>query len=160
MSADSTAILKTVADKKIRHIQLWFTDILGRLKSFEISDSELERALESGVGFDGSSIEGMARIEESDVVAMPDAATFQILPWTPAESPVARIICDVLDPFRHPHPGDPRFILKKMLKKAAALGYVYSVGPEMEYFYFKSEAAPEFLDAGGYFDLTSPGRGA
>ncbi|MCX6349463.1 MAG: glutamine synthetase family protein, partial [Candidatus Aureabacteria bacterium] len=121
--------------------------------------SELERALDSGVGFDGSSIEGMARIEESDVVAMPDAATFQILPWTPAESPVARIICDVLDPFRHPHPGDPRFILKKMLKKAAALGYVYSVGPEMEYFYFKSEAAPESLDAGGYFDLTPPDRG-
>ncbi len=152
-------ILATVKEKKIRHIQLWFTDILGRLKSSEISETELEGALECGVGFDGSSIEGMARIEESDVVAMPDPATFQILPWTSPEYPVARIICDILDPDRRSHPGDPRQVLKRMLKKAASQGYVYSVGPEMEYFYFKSEAGPEGLDAGGYFDLTPPDRG-
>ena len=152
-------ILATVKERRIRHIQLWFTDILGRLKSSEISESELPGALESGVGFDGSSIEGMARIEESDVVAMPDPETFQVLPWTPEEYPVARLICDVLDPDRRPHPGDPRQVLKRMLKKAAALGYVYSVGPEMEYFYFKSESAPEILDAGGYFDLIPPDRG-
>ena len=159
MHEQKKEILAIVKEKNIPHIQLWFTDILGRLKSSEISDSELAGALESGVGFDGSSIEGFARIEESDVVARPDPATFQILPWTPPDRPVARIICDVLDPYGAPLPGDPRQILKKMLKKAARAGFVYSVGPEMEYFYFKSAAAPEILDSGGYFDLTPPDLG-
>ena len=114
MSTDKSTITKIVKERKIKQIQLWFTDILGRLKSVEISDSELDNALEAGVGFDGSSIEGFARIEESDVVALPDPETFQILPWTPEEMPVARIICDVLDPYRNPHPGDPRNVLKKL----------------------------------------------
>ncbi len=159
MSERGSEVLKTVRERSIRHIQLWFTDILGRLKSSEISETELEGALESGVGFDGSSIEGFARIEESDVVAMPDPATFRVLPWTEPDYPVARMICDILDPDRRPHPGDPRQVLKRLVKKAAGRGYVYSVGPEMEYFYFRSESAPEALDAGGYFDLTPPDRG-
>lgn len=159
MSIDKASIIKIIKEKKIKQIQLWFTDILGCLKSIEISESEIKDALEDGVGFDGSSIEGFARIEESDVVAMPDPETFQILPWTPEESPVARIICDVLGPYRKPHPGDPRYVLKKMLEKAAGLGFVFNVGPEMEYFYFKSEQHPELLDTGGYFDLTPPNLG-
>ncbi|HOO76735.1 MAG TPA: glutamine synthetase family protein [bacterium] len=152
-------ILKQVEDLHIQHIQLWFTDILGRLKSMEISDGELEAALEEGVGFDGSSIEGFARIEESDVMAQLDPATFQILPWTPSEGPVARIICDIEDPYGNPHPGDPRQILKKMMAKAAEQGYLYSVGPEMEFFYFKDDTGPAILDAGGYFDLIPPDLG-
>ena len=108
MDAVKKKILEAVKEKKIRHIQLWFTDILGRLKSMEISDSELEGALHDGIGFDGSSIEGFARIEESDVMAMPDPATFQILPWENPEGPVARLICDVRDPYGNPYPGDPR----------------------------------------------------
>ncbi len=152
-------ILETVKERKIRHIQLWFTDILGRLKSMEISDSELKGALEEGIGFDGSSIEGFARIEESDVMAMPDPATFQILPWTPLEGPVARLICDIQDPYGNPYPGDPRYVLKKALKKAADLGYVFRVGPEMEFFYFKDDKGPECIDQSGYFDLTPPDLG-
>jgi len=159
MSTDKSTITKIVKERKIKQIQLWFTDILGRLKSVEISDSELDNALEAGVGFDGSSIEGFARIEESDVVALPDPETFQILPWTPEEMPVARIICDVLDPYRNPHPGDPRNVLKKLVGKAAQMGFICSVGPEMEYFYFKSDRTPELLDTGGYFDLTPPDLG-
>ena len=157
--SDINGILKTVKERKIRHIQLWFTDILGRLKSMEISDSELKGALEEGIGFDGSSIEGFARIEESDVMAMPDPETFRILPWTPLEGPVARLICDVQDPYGNPYPGDPRFVLKKILKKASDLGYVFHVGPEMEFFYFKTDRSPECLDLSGYFDLTPPDLG-
>ncbi|MDP8236246.1 MAG: glutamine synthetase family protein [Candidatus Erginobacter occultus] len=152
-------ILETVKERKIRHIQLWFTDILGRLKSMEISASELKGALEEGIGFDGSSIEGFARIEESDVMAMPDPATFRILPWTPLEGQVARLICDIQDPYGNPYPGDPRYVLKKALKKAADLGYAFRVGPEMEFFYFKNDRAPECLDQSGYFDLTPPDLG-
>ncbi len=152
-------ILSAVKERKIRHIQLWFTDILGRLKSMEISDSELAGALAEGVGFDGSSIEGFARIEESDVMAMPDPGTFQVLPWIPEEGPVARLICDIQDPYGNPYPGDPRHVLKKALEKSAGLGYDFHVGPEMEFFYFKSDRAPECLDLSGYFDLTPPDLG-
>ncbi len=157
--SEMKSILETVKERKIRHIQLWFTDILGRLKSMEISDSELKGALEEGIGFDGSSIEGFARIEESDVMAMPDPDTFQILPWTPLEGPVARLICDIQDPYGNPYPGDPRYVLKKTLKKAADLGYVFRVGPEMEFFYFKDDTGPECIDQSGYFDLTPPDLG-
>ena len=159
MSEKMEKVLKTVKEMNIKHIQIWFTDILGRLKSMEISDSELAGGLESGVGFDGSSVEGFARIEESDVIAMPDPDTFQILPWTSPESPVARIICDIQDPFGKPLPADSRNILKKMVKKVEKMGFTYSVGPEMEFFYFKSDRDPELLDRGGYFDLTPPDFG-
>lgn len=159
MEADKKKILETVKEKGIRHIQLWFTDILGRLKSMEISDSELEGALEDGIGFDGSSIEGFARIEESDVTAMPDVSTFQILPWIPPEGPVARLICDIQEPYGDPYPGDPRYVLKRAVKKAGEMGYTFNVGPEMEFFYFKSDREPELMDLSGYFDLMPPDLG-
>ncbi|HEX9897006.1 MAG TPA: glutamine synthetase family protein [Dehalococcoidales bacterium] len=148
-------VLKMAKENDVKFIRLWFTDILGMLKSFAITVEELEGALEEGMGFDGSSIEGFARIDESDMVAMPDPDTFQILPWRPREHhAVARMFCDVLKPGGEPFDGDPRYVLKKNLKKAADLGYTYYVGPELEYFYFRDSKGTEFLDAGGYFDLT------
>ena len=148
-------VLKTAKENDVKFIRLWFTDILGMLKSFAITVEELEGALEEGMGFDGSSIEGFARIDESDMVAKPDPDTFQILPWRPREhNAVARMFCDVLKPGGEPFDGDPRYVLKKNLKKAAELGYTYYVGPELEFFYFKDSKTTEILDAGGYFDLT------
>ncbi|MCJ7808568.1 MAG: glutamine synthetase family protein, partial [Dehalococcoidia bacterium] len=119
-----------------------------------ITVEELERVLDRGIGFDGSSIEGFARIDESDMVAMPDPATFCMLPWRPAEHTVARMFCDILKPGGEPFEGDPRYILKMNLKRAADLGYTFYVGPELEFFYFKDAVSPEPLDQGGYFDLT------
>jgi glutamine synthetase len=130
--------------------------VLGFLKSFAITVEELEKALDEGMGFDGSSIQGYARIDESDMIAKPDPATFAILPWRPMESAgVARMVCDVYEPDGTPYEGDPRWALKRNLKKAADLGYTFYVGPELEYFYFEnSNGSPKTLDAGGYFDLT------
>lgn len=148
-------VLKTAKDNSVKFIRLWFTDILGFLKSFAITIDELETAVEDGMGFDGSSIEGYARIDESDMVAMPDLETFQILPWrSDDESKVARMFCDVQKPTGEPFDCDPRYVLKRALKRASDMGYDYYVGPELEYFYFESGDNPEPLDAGGYFDLT------
>jgi glutamine synthetase len=147
-------VLKTAKEHDVKFIRLWFTDILGLLKSFAITVQELETALEVGMGFDGSSIQGFARIDESDMVALPDPETFQLLPWRPTEHhAVARMFCDVLRPGGAPFEGDPRYVLKRNLERAAAKGYTYYVGPELEYFYFKDSKGTEFLDAGGYFDL-------
>jgi len=147
-------ILKIVKEKNVRFIRLWFTDVLGFLKGFAISPSELEGALEEGMGFDGSSIEGFARIEESDMIARPDPDTFAILPWRAGEEySVARMFCDIYEPSGKPFEGDPRFVLKKNLAKAKELGFTYNVGPELEYFYFKDSQKPQPLDNGGYFDL-------
>ncbi len=153
---DKEYILKTAKENKVRFIRMWFTDILGFLKSFAITASELEKALDEGMGFDGSSIQGFARIDESDMIAMPDVSTFQLLPWrSKGETAVARIFCDVVQPNGKPYDGDPRYVLKRTLKKAADMGYTYYVGPELEYFYFRSsKGVPEPLDEGGYFDLT------
>ncbi|MDZ7838668.1 MAG: glutamine synthetase family protein [Actinomycetota bacterium] len=149
-------VLKKARDNGIKFIRLWFTDVQGFLKSFAITVEELEGALEEGMGFDGSSIEGFSRIEESDVIAMPDPNTFQILPWSPEEHGVARMFCDILNPDGTHFDGDPRWVLKRTLKKAKDLGYTFYVGPELEFFYFKSdEGLPEVLDKGGYFDLTT-----
>ncbi|MGB2755407.1 MAG: type I glutamate--ammonia ligase [Phycisphaerae bacterium] len=148
------AVLKRTRDEKVRFIRLWFTDLLGNLKSFTITVDELERALEEGMGFDGSSIHGFARIDESDMIAKPDPATFVILPWRPEEAPVARMFCDVLTPDGKPYVGCPRNALKRAVARAAAHGYTMNVGPEAEYFYFKSSDSTETLDSGGYFDLT------
>jgi glutamine synthetase len=149
-------ILKMAKEHDVKFIWMWFTDILGILKSFAITVEELEGALEEGMGFDGSSIEGFARIDESDMVAMPDPDTWQLLPWTPPEHrATARMFCDVLMPGGQPFEGDPRYVLKRNLKRAADLGYTYYVGPELEYFYFKDVNGTEFLDQGGYFDLTT-----
>jgi len=148
-------VLKMVKEHDVKFIRLWFTDILGMLKSFAITVGELEGALENGMGFDGSSIEGFARIDESDMVALPDPDTFQLLPWRPREhSSVARMFCDVLKPGGEHFEGDPRYVLKKNLKRAADMGYTFYVGPELEYFYFKDTNGTEALDQGGYFDMT------
>ena len=149
-------VLRRAEEENVRFVRLWFTDVLGALKSFAITVEELGNAFEDGMGFDGSSIEGFARIEESDMIAMPDPATFQILPWRPREEDsVARMFCDILEPDGSHYVGDPRWALKRNLKKAADLGYTFYVGPELEYFYFK-DSTPSLgtLDVGGYFDLT------
>ena len=149
------AVLKTVRDKNIKFIRFWFTDILGFLKSFAISPAELELAFSEGMGFDGSSIQGFCRIDESDMVAMPDPSTFAILPWRPEEGGVARMFCDIKHPDGSPYEGDPRYVLKRQIEKAAKMGFdSYYVGPELEYFYFKNSEGTEILDRGGYFDLT------
>ena len=147
-------VLQNCKEHDIKFIRLWFTDILGSLKSFAITVGELEQALEEGMGFDGSSIEGFARIDESDMVAMPDATTFQALPWRPQERGVARMFCDILHPDGTAFEGDPRYVLKRNLKRAADLGFTFYVGPELEFFYFRNAEGTEVLDAGGYFDLT------
>ena len=152
---DREAVLKTVKDEKIKFIRIWFTDILGFLKSFAITEDELENALDEGMGFDGSSIEGFARIDESDMIAMPDPSTFVVLPWRHGDDAgVARMFCDVVEPSGKAYVGDPRFALKRVLKKAADMGYTAYMGPELEFFYFKDSKGVETLDAGGYFDLT------
>ena len=145
-------VLKIVKDRDVSFIQIWFTDVLGMLKGFAITPSELEGALAEGMGFDGSSIEGFARIEESDMVAMPDPATFEFLPWRPKERPVARMFCDILEPDGSPYEGDPRYVFKRVLAKAAEQGYTFYTGPELEYFYFENNEAPKIIDRGGYFD--------
>jgi len=145
-------VLKMVHDNGVEIIDLWFTDVLGRLKSFAITKHELEGALSEGVGFDGSSVEGFARIYESDVMAMPDPKTFRLLPWKDDGRVVGRIVCDVLNPDGTPYAGDPRYALRKMSVKLEKMGFTMNVGPELEYFYFKSSGAPEVLDVAGYFD--------
>jgi glutamine synthetase len=147
-------VLKIAREHGVKFIRLWFSDILGMLKSFAITVEELPRALEEGMGFDGSSIEGFARIDESDMIALPDPDTFQLLPWRPQERHgVARMFCDILKPGGEPFDGDPRLALKRNLKRAAELGYIYYVGPELEYFYFKDSQGTVPLDVGGYFDM-------
>jgi len=147
-------VIKIVKEQKVRYIRLWFTDVLGFLKGFTITVDELPRALGDGMGFDGSSIEGFARIEESDMIAQPDPTTFAILPWESKEQPVARMFCDIYMPDAKPFVGDPRYILKKNLERAKKMGFTYCVGPELEYFYFNNPKNTIVLDKGGYFDLT------
>ncbi len=149
-------ILKIVREQDVKFIRLWFTDVLGRVKSFAITNNELEEALRNGMGFDGSSITGYQDIEESDMIAMPDVDTFRVLCWRPEEKKVARMICDILTPERTPYEGDPRFILKKALRRAEEMGFDrFMIGPELEFFYFKNDRGTEVLDRGGYFDLTT-----
>ncbi|MFC1658562.1 glutamine synthetase family protein [Candidatus Omnitrophota bacterium] len=149
-------VLKIVKDQDVKFIRLWFTDILGQVKSFAITDAELENALDNGMGFDGSSITGYQDIEESDMIAMPDPDTFTLLPWRPSEKAVARMICDVLNPDKNPYEGDPRYVLKRALERAKKMGFDhYYLGPELEYFYFKNDESTQILDKGGYFDLTT-----
>jgi len=149
-------VLKQSKEHNVKFVRLWFTDVLGFLKSFAVTVNELETSMVDGQGFDGSSIQGFARIDESDMVAMPDPDTFAILPWRTRETgAVARMFCDILEPDGSPHAGDPRYVLKRALQRAADAGFTYYVGPELEYFYFSdSNGKPKVLDHGGYFDLT------
>ena len=151
---DKEYVLRLAKEHDVRFIRLWFTDILGFLKSFAITIDELEKALEEGMGFDGSAIEGFARIDESDMLAIPDPNTFCLLPWRPKENAVARMFCEVTYPGGKLFEGDPRQVLKRNLAIAAKSGYTFYVGPELEFFVFKSSESPVPIDGGGYFDLT------
>ncbi|MGZ7115574.1 MAG: glutamine synthetase family protein [Halobacteriota archaeon] len=151
---DKEYVLHRVEEQGIKFIRLWFTDILGSLKNFAITSEELEGALNEGMGFDGSSIEGYQTIEESDMIAKPDPSTFAVLPWRPKEKGVARIICDILEPSGRPYEGDPRYVLKRNLERAEKKGFTFNIGPELEYFYFANNRCSDIIDTGGYFDLT------
>ncbi len=148
--------MSAAKDHGVKFIRLWFTDILGFLKSVAIPVEQLEAALDEGIGFDGSSVEGFARIDESDMIALPDPSTFQVLPFRPREhGTVARMFCDIVEPNGKPYEGDPRWVLKKNLKRASDMGFTFYVSPELEYFYFENSEQPlKGLDEGGYFDLT------
>jgi len=153
-------------DNDVRFVRLWFTDLLGQLKSFSINALELEDAFEGGMGFDGSSISGFNPIEESDMIAMPDPTTMALVPWRPEqERRVARMFCDIRVPGGDPYEGDPRWIMRRALERAKGMGFeTYNIGPELEYFYFRSAkpegGVPEILDEGGYFDLTTLDAGS
>ena len=152
---DKKDVMELIKAHDVMFVKLWFTDVLGQLKSFTIHVDELEVAFEEGMGFDGSSIQGFARIDESDMVAIPDPTTFIILPWRPKEKTVARMFCDIYEPDGSPYKGDPRYVLKKALEKMQEMGFTnFFVGPELEFFYFKSPNNPEILDQGGYFDYS------
>jgi glutamine synthetase len=146
-------VKQKIREYDVKFVKLWFTDILGFLKSFSIPVEELDKAMDEGIGFDGSSIKGFTRIDESDMVAIADPTTFTILPWRPREKSVGRMYCDIVTPDGMPYTGDPRQVLKRNLKKAADMGYTMQVGPEAEFFYFRSPEDPTPLDRGGYFDL-------
>jgi glutamine synthetase len=150
-------IVERVAKEDIKFVLLWFTDIEGHLKSFAITPSELEGALDDGMGFDGSSISGFNAIEESDMIAIPDPETFQMMPWRSGESKVARMICDVVTPEGEPYEGDPRHVLRRALGRMRELGFdTFNVGPELEYFLFEDNGSdPQALDEGGYFSMTT-----
>ncbi len=154
-------VFETVNEQGVKFVGLWFTDILGRLKCVTISVSELEAAFDEGMGFDGSSIKGFARIDESDMLAKPDPATFKIVPWRAKDDAVARMFCDILEPDGTPYKGDPRYVLKRNLAKLKEeYGYTFYIGPELEYFYFKGDRKPEIMDEGGYFDLMTLDAGS
>ncbi|HOP63960.1 MAG TPA: glutamine synthetase family protein [Spirochaetota bacterium] len=154
MEKDKEYILKFAHENKIKFIRLWFTDILGFLKSFAITIEELDDAINEGVRFDGSTLQGYIRSDEEEMFAVPDVSTFQMLPWRPQEDSVARMFCDIYRRDMKPFEGDSRYILKKNLQKASAKGLTYYTGPEIEFFFFKNSERPEILDQGGYFDLT------
>jgi glutamine synthetase len=149
-------VLKRIDDEGIEFILLWFTDIEGHLKSFAVTPSEIEDALDDGMGFDGSSITGFNAIEESDMVAIPDPDTYQLMPWREGETKVGRMICDIVTPDGNPYEGDPRYVLRRALDRMQSMGFdTFNVGPELEYFLFKDNAGTETLDEGGYFAMTT-----
>ncbi len=151
-------VLRTVEERGVRLIRLWFTDVLGQLKSFAISPAELEAAFDEGMHFDGSAINGFSRVQESDVLALPDAGTFEMLPWVATDDAAASMFCDVVNLDGTPFDGDPRHVLKRNLERARDRGFSFYVAPEMEFFYFADgdpSRPPQPLDSGGYFDLTT-----
>ncbi|HEU4942382.1 MAG TPA: glutamine synthetase family protein [Gaiellaceae bacterium] len=153
---DRHKVLKRIQDEGVEFLLLWFTDLEGHLKSFAVTPAEMEEALDDGMGFDGSSITGFNAIEESDMVAIPDPATFQLMPWREGETKVARMICDVVTPDGEPYDGDPRYVLRRALDRMKEMGFdTFNVGPELEYFLFKDAKGTETLDEGGYFAMTT-----
>src|SRR2546430_11588670 len=145
-----------IREEGVEFVLLWFTDIEGHLKSFAITPGEAGNALDDGMGFDGSSITGFNAIEESDMVAIPDPDTFQLMPWKEGETKVARMICDIVTPDGKPYEGDPRYVLRRALDRMSSLGFdTFNVGPELEYFLFKDDQGTETLDEGGYFAMTT-----
>ena len=149
-------VLKRIDDEGVEFVLLWFTDIEGHLKSFAVTPSEIEDALDDGMGFDGSSITGFNAIEESDMVAIPDPNTYQLMPWREGETKVGRMICDIVTPDGKPYEGDPRYVLRRALERMEAMGFdTFNVGPELEYFLFKDDHGTETLDEGGYFAMTT-----
>ena len=154
-AAEREYVLRSARDFDVKFVRLWFTDILGNLKGFAITVDDLEDALELGVGFDGAAIDGYTTDEESDLRAFPDPTTFTLLPWRPRQNAVARIFCDIRTPRGEPFIGDPRQVLKRNLERLASLGYIYYVGPELEYFYLKDAESLEPLDTYGYYDQLS-----
>jgi glutamine synthetase len=149
-------VLKRIQDEGVEFLLLWFTDLEGHLKSFAVTPAEIEEALNDGMGFDGSSITGFNAIEESDMVAIPDPATFQLMPWREGETKVARMICDVVTPDGKPYEGDPRYVLRRALERMKEMGFeTFNVGPELEYFLFRDDKGTETLDEGGYFAMTT-----
>lgn len=155
MNPEQDFVLKTVESRDVHFIRLWFTDALGHMKSMAVVPGELAVAFSDGMGFDGSCIEGFMPSQESDILAFPDAATFQVLPWRPASNAVARMFCNLKTPDGMPFEGDPRNVLQRMVKKAERMGFELNVGPELEFFYFQNQESTVPLDNGGYFDLTS-----
>jgi glutamine synthetase len=154
MEKQQDYVLRTVEERGIRLVWLWFTDVLGFLKSFAVTSEELEQAFQEGIGFDGSAIEGFARVQESDMLARPDAGTFQIMPVAEGDSGVARMFCDIYTPDGRPFWGDPRFVLRRNLERASERGFTFYVHPEMEFFVFEGADAATPIDSGGYFDFT------
>ncbi len=156
-SEDSRKQVRGRIEKEgVEFVLLWFSDIEGHLKSFAITPSEVEDALDDGMGFDGSSITGFNAIEESDMIAIPDPETFQLMPWKEGETKVARMICDIVTPDGNPYEGDPRYVLRRALDRMVALGFdTFNVGPELEYFLFRDDKGTETLDEGGYFAMTT-----
>ncbi|HOK57838.1 MAG TPA: glutamine synthetase family protein [Methanothrix sp.] len=148
-------VFEAIDKHNVRFVRIWFTDILGIPKSFAINTNQLDGAFSEGMGFDGSSVRGFARIYESDLIARPDPSTFRIVPWRQQDNAVARMFCDILNPDGTPYEGDPRYVLKRNLSRLAEKGYQFMVGPELEFFYFKNDCSTEILDTGGYFDLTT-----
>lgn len=163
MDKQTEFVLRTIEERDIRFIRLWFTDVLGTLKSVAIAPAELEGAFEEGIGFDGSAIEGFARVHESDMLAKPDPSTFQVLPWRGDVNSVARMFCDIHMPDGSHSYADPRFVLKRALSKAADLGFTFYTHPEIEFFLFKElpplGEVPEPIDSVGYFDHSPSGKG-
>lgn len=148
-------VLRTIEGRDVHFVRFWFCDVLGQMKSFAVSPSELEDAFGQGMGFDGSCVEGFCHTQESDMIAFPDASTFQVLPWRPEANAVARMFCNIRTPDGLPFEGDTRQILVRMVERARDKGFIFNVGPELEYYYFSDSKGLQVLDEGGYFDLTS-----
>lgn len=155
MNPELDFVLKTIEGRDVHFVRLWFTDVLGTMKSFAVSPSEIEGACSDGMGFDGSCVSGFNPVFEADMLAFPDLSTFQVLPWRPSQDAVARMFCDIRTPDGAVFEGDPRQVLRRMVDKATEAGFGFNVGPELEYYYFEDSTRPQVLDQGGYFDLTT-----